>query len=411
MNVCYHRLEQTGLNLRIFDTLTETKVEIPPSKEFRMFICGPTVQDNVHLGHAKTYLAFDLLARWLLRNRHKIFMLFNITDVDDKIFDRARKESSRYLVVADKFYKEFVEDLNDLNIVTVSKFARVSKYVEESAHLVQRLIDEEYAYPLDGSVFFDTSKAVNYGKLSHQTAFDLKFKQIDAAPGKKNAVDFLLWRKVSDAKEGVWHTSVGSGRPGWHIQDTAIALTELGEGYDLHGGATELIFPHHESELAQDEALTGVVPYVKIWMHTGLLLKGKEKMSKSLGNVIKIREALKRFSGDELRFHFLKHHYRDSYEIDMDALEESKKEFELILEVAKKVPRTSTNRQELEDAKAGEIWRKFASFLDDDLDSANALGVMTEVAKDLKKTDSVQMESQLSGVFWDMMETFGLRLV
>jgi cysteinyl-tRNA synthetase len=393
--------------LRIFDTLTGQKKELSRDGEFRMFVCGPTVQDYVHLGHAKTYLAFDLLARWLLRSGYKVFFLINITDVDDKIFDRARKESSSYISVADKFYKEFLRDLEDLNIVTVSKFARVSKYVENSAVLVQRLLDLKKAYALDGDVYFDTSKAVEFGKLSHQSTLDLKFKQIDAAPGKRNSVDFLLWRNVENAKEGVWETTFGRGRPGWHIEDSAIAFAELGGPYDLHGGATELIFPHHEAELAQDEAISGSIPFVGIWMHTGLLLKGKEKMSKSLGNVITIKEGLKDFTADELRFYFAKHHYRESFEVDLAALGHAKEEFKLLSEVAISIPKKETSNPQKLALKGRDIWEEFSGYLDDDLDTPNAHRLIVETARRIKEKSEVE----LCPVFWDMAETLGFELV
>ncbi len=219
--------------------MSETKTDLGTSQEFRMFVCGPTVQDNVHLGHAKTYLAFDVLARWLLKSGRKVFFLLNITDVDDKIFDRAKKENVPYGEIADRFYKAFLEDLEALNILTISRFARVSNFVDESAALVKTLLDRSAAYRLEGSVYFDISKADHFGKLSHQSAHDLKMKQIDAAPGKKNSVDFLLWRAIPDDTEGIWDTVVGLGWPGWHIQDSAIAFEELGGPYHLHGGATE----------------------------------------------------------------------------------------------------------------------------------------------------------------------------
>ena len=392
------------IHLRIFNTLTGNTTEVSDSEEFRMFICGPTVQDNVHLGHAKTYLAFDLLARWLLRSGKKVCFLMNITDVDDKIFDRARRESSHYVSVADRFYKAFVEDMESLNIVTVSKYARVSKHVEDSAELVQELLDSGKAYLLDGNVYFDTSKADRFGKLSHLSPIDLRLKQIDAAPGKRNSVDFLLWRKISEGKEGIWHTSFGDGRPGWHIEDSAIAFSEFKGSYDLHGGATELIFPHHEAELAQDEAISGKIPFVKIWMHTGLLLKGKEKMSKSLGNVIKIREALKKFSADEIRLHFLKHHYRDSFGINEESISESQEEYRKLLEAAKIITRIKRHRSD-----SNESWKEFAADLDDDLDSPKAVKLLITIAEQIIYNPSLKFE--LGPVFWDMAETLGLGLV
>ena len=390
--------------MRIFNTLTGDKTEISPSGEFRMFICGPTVQDNVHLGHAKTYLAFDTLARWLLRKGQKVFFLMNITDVDDKIFDRAKKESQHYASVADRFYKAFVEDMESLNIISVSKYSRVSKHIEASAALVQQLIDSGVAYALDGNVYFDTSKADHFGKLSHLSEFELKLKQIDAAPGKRNTVDFLLWRKVPDAKEGIWHTSVGEGRPGWHIEDTAIAFEEMGGPYDLHGGATELIFPHHEAELAQDEAISREIPFVKIWMHTGLLLKGNEKMSKSLGNVVKIREALKMYSADEIRMHFLKRHYRESFDIDKESFENTMQDCESIRKAAKLTSTTEKRRSD-----SNQTWKDFSRYLDDDLDTPKAIELLLNTSKEIVETASIK--SDLAPVFWDMIETLGFRPV
>lgn len=389
--------------MRIYDTLSQSKVEVEGSKEFRMFVCGPTVQDHVHLGHAKTYLSFDILARWLLKRGHKVQFILNITDVDDKIFNRAKDENTPYMQIADKFFNSFLEDLEALNIVTISKFERVSNYVEESAALVKQLLDSGKAYSLDGNVYFDTSKALEFGKLSHQSAFSLKLKEIDAAPGKKNGVDFLLWRSVTDT-EGVWQTVVGPGRPGWHIQDSAIAFTAIGGPYDLHGGATELIFPHHESELAQDEAISGESPFVKIWMHTGLLRKGEEKMSKSLGNVITIKQALKKFSSDEIRFYFLKHHYRDSFEYNQKLMEESKVEFKQIIEAAAIAPKVKRG-SEGDTAKA--LWEKFVASMEDDLQTPKAVDTLLEVCKAIREADS---KSELGALFWDMIETLGFRL-
>lgn len=376
-----------------------------------MFVCGPTVQDNVHVGHAKTYIAFDVLARWLLKRGRKVFFLMNITDVDDKIFDRAKKENVAYTEIADRFYNEFIEDLEALNIATVSRFARVSKYIEESAELVKTLLDSSIAYKLDGSVYFYTSKADHFGKLSHQSPLSLRMKQIDAAPGKRNSVDFLLWRAVPDATDGIWQTSVGPGRPGWHIQDSAIAFEELGGPYDLHGGATELIFPHHEAELAQDEAVSGSIPFVRIWMHTGLLLKGQEKMSKSLGNVVTIREALKKHaSADEIRFHFLKHHYRDSFEFSFSALDQSKEEFQTIRSAALVVPRKSVDEKSAGSKEVGRARDEFSQALDDDLNTPVAVSVLLKVGRKIQDASDPTERMELGTLFWDFAETLGLRL-
>lgn len=398
--------------MQLYNTLSETKVELEIANEFRMFVCGPTVQDNVHLGHAKTYLAFDVLARWLLKSGRKVFFLLNITDVDDKIFDRAKKENVPYTSIADKFYNAFLEDLDALNIATVSKFARVSNYVDESIDLVKGLLESGKAYPLEGSVYFDTSKADHFGKLSHQSALNLRLKQIDAAPGKKNSVDFLLWRVIPDATEGIWETGIGAGRPGWHIQDSAIAFTELQRPYDLHGGATELIFPHHEAELAQDESISGSIPFVKIWMHTGLLLKGQEKMSKSLGNVVTIKESLKKFSPDIIRFHFLKHHYREAFEYSPISLNASKEGFQVIEDAARVFPRKeiSGNLDVQRSANASKIYDEFSSQMNDDLNTPAAVSLLLDLSQRISKEGASQEKHELGSLFWEIVETLGFTL-
>ncbi len=378
-----------------------------PSGELKIFVCGPTVQDNVHLGHAKTYIAFDVLARWLLRSGHKLFLLMNITDVDDKIFDRAKKENKPFIEIADKFYNEFLQDLESLNIVTVSKFARVSNYIEDSASLVKQLLDSAKAYRLHNNVYFDTSKAVNFGKLSHQSELDLKLKQLDAAPGKKNSVDFLLWREVPESGDGIWKTSVGNGRPGWHIEDSAIAFSQFGTPYDIHGGATELVFPHHEAELAQDEAISGIVPFVKIWMHTGLLRKGHEKMSKSLGNVVTIREGLKESSADEIRFYFLSHHYRDEFQFDSNSFNSSKERFKIILAASHALPRENTRSEKLSDESLSKAREEFSSAMNDDLNTPDAITVLLRISEDALKRSE---RKELAVLFWDMVETLGFKL-
>ncbi|MHB8568435.1 MAG: cysteine--tRNA ligase [Nitrososphaerales archaeon] len=402
--------------MQIRDTLSMKNSEIPLQKikeekrEFRMFVCGPTVQDNIHIGHAKTYFAFDILARWLLKRGTKIYFLMNITDVDDKIFDRAKRENSPFLQIADRFYTEFLEDLEALNIETVSKFARVSRYVEDSVELVSQMLESGNAYSLNQNVYFDSSKADHYGKLSHQSQFDLKMKSIDAAPGKKNSVDFLLWRHVGEAKEGIWQSKIGPGRPGWHIEDSGIAFKEFGGPYDLHGGATELIFPHHESELAQDEALSGQIPFVSIWMHTGLLMMKGEKMSKSLGNVVTIRAALSKFEADRLRIYFLRHHYRESFDYSEKELASCLEDLNRLKQASLLVPKS---REPVSDGdpSLSKMESEFESSLDDDLQTPRAFKTLMNLALEIKerKSDAKYLKNA-SHTFWNFVEILGLRL-
>jgi cysteinyl-tRNA synthetase len=397
--------------LAIFNTLSEKKEEVKlrSGNEFRMFVCGPTVQENVHLGHAKTYIAFDVLARWLRSKGLKVNFLLNVTDIDDKIFDRARNENVPYTEISDRFFKDFVSDMNALNIKSISRIEPVSNYIEKSIELARDLVSKDIAYALDGNTYFDTAKADRFGKLSHQTPFELKIKQVDAAPGKRNGVDFLLWRKIEDTDEGVWESSLGPGRPGWHIQDSAIAFSVFGAPYDLHGGATELIFPHHESELAQDEALSGTVPFVSIWMHTGLLLKNHEKMSKSLGNVVKIRDALEIANSDTIRAYFLKHHYRSSFDLDMKALSACDRELTPIRGAAKILSRDSQKEIKLADS---EELAEFSRALDDDLNTPKALEILIDLSRKMIEESSApeSSKSKAPSPFWFMVESLGFSL-
>lgn len=394
----------------IFNTLTQKKEEIRPrdGTTFRMFVCGPTVQDNVHLGHAKTYITFDVLARWLLKIGFKVDFLLNITDVDDKIFDRAKKENVPYMEIANKFFQEFIADMEALNIQTISRIERVSNFVGEAVSLVQTMVSSGTAYELDGDYYFDTARADHYGKLSHQSSLQLRLKQIDAAPGKKNSVDFLLWRKVAEGSDGVWDSPIGKGRPGWHIEDSAIAFACLKGPYDLHGGATELIFPHHESELAQDESCSGEIPFVSTWMHTGLLLKDGEKMSKSLGNMIRIKDAMASFDSDTIRHYFLKRHYRESYDIDLVDLGRSKDEVEIMISASKLLPKRSEARKDLKTLSEKELFRKFAMAMDDDLNTGTALRMLLKLSKEILENKAEIGES--GPIFWHMVETLGFVL-
>jgi cysteinyl-tRNA synthetase len=373
-----------------------------------MFACGPTVQDNVHMGHAKTYIAFDVLVRWLLRIGFKVEFLLNITDIDDKIFDRAKNENIPYMEIADRFFREFLSDIENLNIETVSRIERVSNFVPEAMNLVQQMLDKGQAYLLDGNTYFDISKADRFGKLSHQSPYQLKLKQIDAAPGKKNSVDFLLWRKVVDGTTGIWDSPLlGKGRPGWHIEDSAIAFSVFGEPYDLHGGATELIFPHHESELAQDEAISGQIPFVSHWMHTGLLLNHGEKMSKSLNNDVKIQNALRSWTADQIRFYFLKRHYRDSYDFDPDLLSKTKEEFEPVPKAAALLGKKAMS--ESKTIEKNETYTKFSQAMNDDLNTPKALQILVKLSEDIVRKKGEGDSKTLALLFWNMVETLGFR--
>jgi len=287
-----------------------------------MFVCGPTVWDSSHVGHAKTYVAYDIMARYLRRKGYSIFFILNITDIDDKIINRAKSEGRDPLKLADKYAQDFYRDMKDLGVDTVNLYAKASDHIPEIIGQVQGLIDNGFGYRVEGDVYFDISKFPSYGKLSKLRLDELTVHRIDPDPRKRNPGDFVLWKSQKPG-EISWDSPWGRGRPGWHIEDTAITLTYFGPTYDLHGGGNELIFPHHEAEVAQAEALTGKSPLAKYWLHTGLLNISGREMHKSLGNIVPIQEALRTDGKDALRVLYASTHYRSPLEFTPEALEQA----------------------------------------------------------------------------------------
>ncbi|MDO8655017.1 MAG: cysteine--tRNA ligase [bacterium] len=298
---------------KIYNSLTKKKEDLRPrsDKKIKLFVCGPTVYDFSHLGHARTYIVFDAMARYWRSLGFDVFYLQNITDIDDKIIQRAIEQGQDPLTLADTFAEYYFEDMEALGIRSVSKYAKATDYMEEIISQVQRLEEQGYAYRIEDGVYYDVTKFKEYGKLSGRTSQGAEdaISRIDESVGKKHKGDFALW-KFSKEEEPAWTSPWGDGRPGWHIEDTAITEKELGEQYDVHGGAQDLLFPHHEAEIAQMEALSGNPPLVKYWIHTGFLTVEGEKMAKSQGNFITIREFIEEHSARTLRLLILSSHYR-----------------------------------------------------------------------------------------------------
>ena len=297
--------------LALYNTLSRRKERLRPRDPPRVsiFVCGPTVQSELHLGHARTYIFFDALARYLRHLGYDVFYLMNVTDIDEKISRAAEEAGEDPLEYSRRMTESMIGDLRSLNIDTVSRFEPVSGHVAEAVRQTRSLVSKGLAYVADGWVYFDTAKFRRWGRLSHQSKRDLALRPLELSARKRNLNDFALWRPEI-LVPGRWSCPWGMGSPGWHIQDTAVTLPLLGAQYDIHGGAYELVYPHHEAEIAQVESLTGVRPLVRHWVHTNLLKTEGEKMSKSLGNAVTVKEALRSFSADEIRLCFLSVHYR-----------------------------------------------------------------------------------------------------
>ncbi len=319
--------------IKLYNTLSQKKDTFQPleSKKIGFFVCGPTVYDYAHLGHARTYIFFDSFVKYLRGKGYNVFYLQNITDIDDKIIKRAEEEKTSPLSLAEKFEEKYLQDTRSLGIDSITKYARATDHIQEIISQIERLLEKDFAYITDDGIYYDISKFNEYGKLSGRTTEQAEdgTSRIDESIKKRNKGDFCIW-KFSENKNPEWETPWGKGRPGWHIEDTAISEKYLGMQYDIHGGARDLIFPHHEAEIALMESLSGKRPFVKYWMHTGFLTINGDKMSKSLGNFVTIRDFTKKHSPRALRFLVLKSHYRSPIDYNENYIFQVNQELERI---------------------------------------------------------------------------------
>ena len=308
--------------IQVYNTMTREKEELKVvNNKLKLFVCGPTVYDYSHIGHARTYISFDVIVRYLKHKGISVFYLQNITDIDDKIINRAKENGEDPLELSHRFEKEYLKDMELLNVNNVNFYARATEHMDEIINQIADLIDKGYAYDTETGVYFDVSKFEDFGKLSNRNLDDLQNTRIEVDTTKKDVKDFALWKKQDE--EPYWDSPWGNGRPGWHIEDTAITESYFGPQYNIHGGGLDLIFPHHDAEIAQMEAASGKEPLVEYWMHTGFLNVRGEKMSKSLGNFITIKELLKEYSPEVYRFFVLSTHYRSPIDFSDDILKQA----------------------------------------------------------------------------------------
>lgn len=382
--------------MKIQSTMTGNKENFQPihNNRINLFVCGPTVYDDSHIGHARTYIAFDVVARYLKFKGYSVFYLQNITDVDDKIIQRAAERGESPQSLARKFEERYLEDMHSLGVTNVNYYARATEHILEIIGQIERLIELGFAYETKTGIYFDESRFEDFGKLSHQTADDLKKHRIEPDTTKRNPGDFSLWKKRQDGEEVTWNSPWGPGRPGWHIEDTAITETYFGAQYDIHGGAMDLIFPHHEAEIAQMEATSGKKPLVRYWMHTGFLNVRGEKMSKSLGNFTTIRDMLQKYDADSFRFFVLLAHYRSPIDFSEEALEQAKKSLERIQQAAKIIEEQLERAPEAEfesiapeevDPSVALAKAKFLESMDNDFNTPYALKAVFDMVREVNR--------------------------
>lgn len=360
--------------LLVFNTLTGRKEpfrSLRPAK-VGMFVCGPTVQDYIHLGHARTYIFYDVVARYLTHLGYKVHYVLNITDIDERITSEAKRTGTTPSALARKYSKYFREDMAKLKADSKCRFEPVSVHVDEMIRQVSSLIRKKHAYVVGGWVYFDVSTFPDFGELSHQSPRELSLRPFELSMTKRHLLDFALWRPET-LVDGKWDSPWGMGSPGWHIQDVAVTASLLGPQYDMHGGAYELIYPHHETQIAEAESLTGVRPFVKYWVHTRLVNMNGEKMSKSTGNTVTVRDALLTYSADELRMFLLSHHYRK--DMDLRGIEAAARTYRRLRRTAEKCRRASgIARSGLDE----DFLRRFCDAMNDDFDTPLALKVLGE---------------------------------
>ncbi|OGN01802.1 MAG: cysteine--tRNA ligase [Candidatus Yanofskybacteria bacterium RIFCSPLOWO2_12_FULL_43_11b] len=366
--------------MKIFNTLTKQLEPLPSpdeQKKLNMFVCGPTVYDYIHIGNARTFVMFDVVAKYLRYRGYDVNYIQNITDIDNKIIERAQKENTDPLEYAKKYSDFFKQDMLALG-VTSPEYKNAVDHIPEVIKQVRTLLDKGNAYVIENDgIYFDLSTFPDYGKLSGRTASmaDDAVSRIDDSDRKRNRGDFALW-KFGRPGDPSWPAPFGAGRPGWHIEDTAITEKYFGPQYDIHGGGQDLIFPHHEAEIAQQESASGLKPFVKYWMHSGFLINKESKMSKSLGNFTTLHEALKKYGPKNLRLYLLSAHYRSPLALDENGLTSAIVSnagvyaFEERLELVRKSKKTSDDgaNKIIDEAVQG-----FEDSLDNDFNTPKAL--------------------------------------
>ena len=403
--------------LKVYNTKSRNLEEFIPilGNRVLMFVCGPTVYDHSHIGHARTYLAYDIIARYLRAKGYSVFYLMNITDVDDKIINKANSVSRDPLTLASEFTEEFLQDINALGIESVNLYAKASEHIPDIIEQISTLISRGSAYQVDGDVYFDVSSFPDYGQLSRQDINQLVMHRIDPDPRKKNIIDFALW-KSQKPQEPAWDSPWGKGRPGWHIEDTAITSTYFGPSYDLHGGGLDLIFPHHEAEIAQAESATGSKPLVKYWIHSGLLTVEGTRMGKSLGNFITIKDALLKHDSETLRLFFAMSHYRSQLEYSEPNIAQAEQvlkklrtvyvQFTTILGASTNNPMDPTIHAEvlkiISEAKSS-----FNEAMDDDFNTPRALASIIAYSKSVEPYATRQLDGQTVKSLLDAFNYFG----
>ena len=368
--------------MNLWNTITGRREEFKPQGDpIKFYVCGVTPYDEAHIGHAMSYIIFDVARRYLEHRGYKVNHVQNFTDVDDKILARAEQHQVPPLELSAGYIEAFLADMDSLNIQRAHVYPRVSQEIPAIVELIQRLVDRGYAYESHNDVYFRVQRFEGYGRLSHRTLEGMMAgARIEVDATKEHPMDFALW-KAAKPGELYWESAWGEGRPGWHIECSAMSMKYLGATLDIHGGGQDLVFPHHENEIAQSECATGEAPFVRHWLHNGLLRLGEEKMSKSLGNLVTIKEVLASHTADALRMFVLTSQYRSPLTYSEEALEAAEKGVDRLREALR--PATADAGAAL--LEAGPYRQRFNDAMDDDLNSAQAIAALFDLAREINR--------------------------
>ena len=370
--------------MKLYNTLTHDVQDFAPAdgKTVKMYVCGVTPYSSTHVGHAFSYVAFDTLRRYLEYLGFNVRHVQNFTDVDDKIIKRAQEQGIEPDDLAEEFIDDFHRTMDALNIQRADIYPRATQEIGPIIDTIQTLVDNGSAYPAGGDVFFRVTRKDDYGKLSHRTLDGMQAgARIEVDENKEHPMDFVLW-KGARAGEPSWESPWGPGRPGWHIECSAMAMTYLGATLDIHGGGQDLIFPHHENEIAQSEASTGEIPFSRYWVHNGLLQLGEDKMSKSLGNLVSVEEALENYTPDAIRLYFLSSHYRSPLSYSDEGCAAMERSADRLRHALKSDPTATSPGKPMDPAPFQE---QFLAGMDDDLNTPKALAALFDLSREINR--------------------------
>ncbi|MBU4205197.1 cysteine--tRNA ligase [Patescibacteria group bacterium] len=389
--------------MKIYNTLTRKKEDFQPKKnKVSMYVCGPTVYDDPHIGHVRSACVFDVIRRYFEYKKYKVAFVRNVTDVDDKIINKAREEfkgedlNKAAKKISDKYLESYHKYMDALGIKRPDKEPKATDYIDKMKKFVALLIKRGVAYESDGDVYFDIKKARDYGKLSNQSLEMLESgARVSPGENKRDPLDFALWKKAKEG-EPSWPSPWGAGRPGWHIECSVMSLDILGDEFDIHGGGIDLIFPHHENEIAQSEGAGK--KFARFWIHNGLLTINKEKMAKSLGNFVTVEEVLGRYTADALKTLFLQTHYSHPVEFSWERMDEAKKALDRFNILFEKLDKAKKGKKS---AGIDSFRKRFEEAMDNDFNTAEALATLFDVVSFINKQDKDLIQA------WDTLLELG----